>query len=567
VFNLLLACGLGVAARGEFRLPSGGRGERPAPVPPFATAVEVEVARGGEVVVPLQLRGPGAILEFKFPSLPRQGRLGEARVVSETRGTVVYRHGGERGSGTDSFTYRIRTFGGVSAAARVAVRVVDAAPVLDAPMELDFGDLARGRLGSRELPVRNVGGGWLEGVVSVGPPWRLEGEGQYALGPGERAVFRIEVDGGGEGETRGAARFSSTPAYETTLRANRLPPVTVEPARVELGAEGGERRGSFRLKNTTGEALAVSLALGARLEGEESVELGPGEAREIAVAVKPGDPSGVREGVRVVGGGTERGIEVVGPPLPAAWSVSAVRLEFAARGEVRPLVVENIGGEPGEIAFVAGAGFRAEGPPERRVKPGERAEWQVVWEGGPRGVGVVRSGTWMAEIGLSGSLPVPVVARPTASPSPSPVAEEEAPREGVRPWRPTVGEIGVTHATLEFPDGGEAIAEYRAEERWLEIGQEKQLVERWVAPGTIRVVREHGRVALRVDGMQAGVRHDLRVIGMGPTGERVTTSGAVGFSTRPKGGGGGSGAWFWGGVAAAVIAAGIAWRFQRRKWN
>ncbi|MFV1995187.1 MAG: hypothetical protein ACC661_07105, partial [Verrucomicrobiales bacterium] len=130
---------------------------------PNAQPVTVRVIRGESVEISLQAATSSTKrVEFMLRSMPGHGVLGEI-VIDPEKGdlaSIVYTASVEKGVTEDLFTFAARHGGGrVSAAAEVRIEILEPVPLLDLPVEVDFGPVFLGDTGAALLVITNRGTG------------------------------------------------------------------------------------------------------------------------------------------------------------------------------------------------------------------------------------------------------------------------------------------------------------------------------------------------------------------------------------------------------------------------
>ncbi len=351
--------------------------------PPQGKAITVEVARGGSVTIPLtgsdrKLRD----LRFGIDRGPRHGRLGGITSAGPRKATVTYTHGDDEDSVQDSFVYSVKAGTGGTGRATVTIKVVDAAPVLAAPATVDFGEVVLGETPIKSFQLANLGGGVIEGDVTLPPPFHLETPGDFSLRRGKSRDFAVSFAPDRPGEFMQRVSPSPSDGSVIVFRGRALEPFQARPASTVLAAAADDTRATS--------VLITNLALTnlvIRITGPEGTPVRM--PREVAVA------AGGTATVELMIPASEKGavqdftVAFASPDYSSEWQFSAppipARLEVFAPpdfGEVEPgrtaeavLAVRNTGGTHGHLRMHLGPLIRpVESTEAIDLAPGETRE-------------------------------------------------------------------------------------------------------------------------------------------------------------------------------------------------
>lgn len=161
------------------------------PAPPQADAGTARVLRGEQVTIELRghYGGSGSV-QFVIVRRPAHGRLSGLRTLSDNRASIEYTQDGRHAGASDVFAYVVQAGGRASSPAEVRILVNEAPARLEAPEEIDFGEIVAGESATRELPIKNAGGGILIGNLTVSSPWVIA-PAEYRLAAGETQTITI----------------------------------------------------------------------------------------------------------------------------------------------------------------------------------------------------------------------------------------------------------------------------------------------------------------------------------------------------------------------------------------
>lgn len=556
---LWAACGLSLPA-------SAAREEKKEPLPPpppQAVEQKVEVPRGQAVQIPLKIYGSQReTLRFLIRSAPEHGKLTAPKATGKEAAMVTYTPPADYEVTEDQFTYAAGSSAGVSAAAAVTIRIVDAPSLLAIPGELPFAPLLAGQKAPKEFEITNRGGGVAAGVIQVAPPWKLEGVPEYRLPEGMSRTVRVIFAPTEAGAFRGEIRFSSHPTHTTVLRGEAQAPLTVIPELLELTHPPGDpQRGlEAKMENHTDAPQTVALKPGEGLKvSPESLTIPPQSSASFQIRAAEGNLGPIESVLQVVAEQVEFEIPVkaarVKPVLQAA--LRELRLERPPAGG-RPagtVVVENVGGEEGFWRWELLAPFMTL-ETEARIAPGAQVTIPIQLEAQASG----NYRTILKIIGEQQTLEIPVLgdamiaenaaARKTAAPSQprraatpssqflqaSTASEAEEPQAVPYPYK----RIGIKERT---PDRLVLVwlAEqyrpeaYRVERRFLSLDAENELKIDWspVPQQTVQAFDKKG-VRAELTGLEPDQLYVLRLTVEQPGSPERIEVGGIEVTTPSK---------------------------------
>ena len=410
--------------------------KKPERVSPKAENVEVEVARGGTVRIPLRgFERSLNPLTARPLTKPDHGRLsGLEQYKGPERqgpGSITYTHGDDEDSVTDSFAFEVKAgMTGRTGRGRVMIKIIDATPVLSiTPELLDFGPAAPGDPPTRRVvELANIGGGILTGFLRPTEPFALEDDGSFVLRRGEKTRIPLLFAPERAGEFRFPLQPVAGDPALLILKGLGLPPLALEIAEETFSANPNQTRIAIAVvKNQSARPRTVSIGLPPEspVEAIADFALGPGESADVILRI----PAERKEylppfGVRFESEGQAELREFSAPALPAALRIVAPP-DFA---EVRPgtvarasLILGNDGGTPAEgkllpsesispasgaTAFTLPPGTEMAIPLELRLKPDQAAPAEIT----------------ISSLGKEVMIPVTARIAPASSPTPTPSA-------------------------------------------------------------------------------------------------------------------------------------------------
>lgn len=381
--------------------------KKPERVSPKAVNVEVEVARGGSVRIPLRgFERNLNPLTARPLTRPQHGRLSpvEQNKSPERQGPayLTYTHGDDEDSVSDTFAFEVKAgMTGRTGRGRVMIKIIDASPVLSiTPELLDFGPAAPGDPPTRRVvELANIGGGVLTGFLRPTEPFVLQDEGSFVLRRGEKTRIPLLF----APERAGEFVFHLPPVAGDPalliLRGLALPPLALEIAeQTFLPNLDQSRSARVVVKNQSALPRTVSIGLPPEspVEAVADFALEPGESKEVNLRL-PAERKAYLPpfDVRFESAGQAELREFSAPAIPAALEDIA-ELDF---GAVRPgsvatatLILGNAGGTPAEgklllpasispangaTAFTLSPGKKLPIPLELRLKPGQALPTEV----------------------------------------------------------------------------------------------------------------------------------------------------------------------------------------------
>ena len=381
--------------------------KKPERVSPKAENVEVEVARGGSVRIPLRgFERNLNPLTARPLTKPDHGRLSGLEQYNgpERQGPayLTYTHGDDEDSVTDTFAFEVKAgITGRTGRGRVIIRIIDATPVLSiTPELLDFGPAAPGDPPTRRVvELANIGGGILTGFLRPTEPFALEDDGSFVLRRGEKTRIPLLFAPERAGEFRFPLQPVAGDPALLTLKGLALPPLVLEIAEETFSANPDQSRIAIAVvKNQSARPRTVSIGLPPEspVEAIADFALGPGESAEVILRIPPGRKEYVPPfGVRFEGEGHAELREFIAPAIPAALRVVAppdfgevkprtvakasllVRNDGGALAEFKLLPHESISPASGATAFTVSPGMELAIPLELRLKPDQNLPAEI----------------------------------------------------------------------------------------------------------------------------------------------------------------------------------------------
>lgn len=235
------------------------RREPPIVIPPLVVPVDVEVQKGGRVVIDLQ---PQLTRESStrvlLRSQPVHGTLRELAAEEPGMLRVEYRHNPTSTATEDSFLYAARSRNSaVSSPAIVRIRIVEAPARLHVADEIRMPEVFPQKSSSAALILRNAGGGVLRGRFTVPSPWHVDEPAEFAIPSGQTREFTLHFSPPSVGRYHEAIVFSDNLAPNLILKGECLPPYHIAPEQREAALLGLQRELTFTLHNRTGAVLPL----------------------------------------------------------------------------------------------------------------------------------------------------------------------------------------------------------------------------------------------------------------------------------------------------------------------
>jgi len=345
---------------------SEGKGESRPQRPPVAKAAQVTAVRG----VPVEIRLTGLTastrqLQFIVRRNPGQGRL-LGQPVPAGKDTAIVRYEADPGStaATDTFSFAVKVEGSSSSEeAEVTVRLVDPAPVLEAPPGMDLGRMLANEPQERTFTIRNKGNAPYKAAVPLpeGWAWIAPSNGEFEIGPGAsvEATLRVRMREAGELDQK----VTLLPGTVIRFIGRALPPFLGYPALLRLQWEPGtaKRTWHFSLRNNRPDPLTIGLSAPTGLTIPGTVTVPFAETQEVTVTAT-GDVSKVWTGkIRMESPGWSQEINFEAPAAPAWVELNGSSQEAALDFGVLPpgeeaktsreVVLRNIGGTPSLVRW------------------------------------------------------------------------------------------------------------------------------------------------------------------------------------------------------------------------
>ena len=225
----------------------------------LARAVKVEVIRGGEVDLPIDVVLPVCgDVSIQISRPPRFGSL--QPIESRSTSSLVYRYVNDSTvkSSDDSFEFRIKAPGQAWSTHTASIRIKDPPGVLSViPAKVDFGKVAIGSTAHRTILLCNSFGAPVSGTLLLAAPWSLVGDGTYTLAEKETHSFEIQFK-----PTEAKAENSQLKAAPESLNFPTVPvlgegivPFLIESTRAIVTTE--HPKAVFKITNSSESEMTV----------------------------------------------------------------------------------------------------------------------------------------------------------------------------------------------------------------------------------------------------------------------------------------------------------------------
>jgi hypothetical protein len=359
--------------------------EKARPARPAGKSIEVEVARGGSVRIPL--RGYERNLnrlQYKPIGSPRHGKLSRVDQPGASEGQapgyVIYTHGNDENSVSDTFDFEVIATTGLRGRGRITIRVLDApAQLLVTPTSLDFGTTAIGDTPVRRtVELANAGGGVIQGFLEIPEPFALADEGMFVLRRGEKAKIPVVF----APQRAGTYSFTVQPVpgdrAALTLKGEALQPFAVESSGSEFRKQPDQSRTAgavVKNQSQSPQRISVVLPADSPVEQVPAFELSPGETTEVTLRIPAATKTRVAPfGVRFETADHAVLLEFQAPAIPPNLTIvslpdfGTVKSGTAAKAT---LVLSNVGGAVADCRLQTPKNLTTEdGAPAFAVPPG-----------------------------------------------------------------------------------------------------------------------------------------------------------------------------------------------------
>lgn len=454
--------------------------------PPQGKDVKVQVARGGNVSIPLQgFDRNGRLLKFGIDpkQSPRWGRTGEIRPTGKNRASIIYTHGNDDQSNQDEFYYTVRlTTGGMTGRAKVTVEVIDAPASLMLPMEVDFGQVALGDPPAlTNVHLANLGGGIIEGNLNPPKPFEVD-DGFFSLGRNQSQRIRARFVPTKTGLFSYEVKPSpADPNAATTFRGEAIAPFEIRGETTTLKTDqSGARRVDLDVVNLSQQPQSIrpELPPNSPAQVDEVGIVQPGSFNRVSVRLPADHPTGIASfHVNFIGKHYAETVELSAPALPAHVEVIQP-LDFGIITPGKSFTAEfglrNSGGLPiqGRLALAAPLSQPSGQVPAFDLKPGATQSFSIVIKIPANPESTIRPESLNIELG-DRKLTVPVLAvvqtpepSPTPAPTPAPSLYSWVLDQDIRytaaaklEWRPLTGWTGFRLERRDEPTG-----------QWIKVG-------------------------------------------------------------------------------------------------
>jgi hypothetical protein len=559
---------------GNFAMAEINALKLPSP-PPQAVPSEVQVQRWGEARISLRIAGSAVAPEFRIRDRPRSGSLSDPVRTDELSGEVLYRHTGGEQELEDSFSYSVKSTRGVSAPAKVTIKIVDPPPDFAVPESIDFGELIAGTESEPFLlEIRNRGGGTIEGKIEVTTGWRIERETGYRLGMYDLAIFTLVAAPKSPGATVGSVSFSSHPGYGTKLKVRALPALSVVPPELEMkpSAPGLAREARLTLANAGPNPVAVHLQGDRRLLLPKPFSVAGESRTTITVALPAADVASFSGTIQIEGDGFDFIIPVKasseGPPLRIDPDrISFGDVQAAATGRAQAMLT-NLGETAVEVVLGAQDPVAIEGPTRLLLQPGESKPIAIRWS--PARPGNLRSQLDARSPVGDVSAALEGVALPSRNEKPAPESKSQQQPTPAPPTLAAIDSVRVKdRTTREFkvawnlPKGSEP-CRFRLERSQLRVGPGGKGLFEWIPLQNVTYTRNGSTVTAHVTGLSPGQPCTMRIAVIGPGNKTLPSAPfQVQLNPEPRRW---SPPWFWlGGLVLVGAASWRAWRAVRNR--
>ncbi len=309
---------------------------------------------------------------FRLGTRPAHGTLSEPRAVPEAGDKAVVTYTAGAGSAdADSFTFRVKHDDtATSGSATVRLRILDPAPDLQAPEELDFGQVVVGETVVRSLVLANQGTADFAAALPLQPPWRLQqGSPEVRVAAGARVEINVLFAPWQPGEATARLAYPGVEKTRTLLKGRALAPVHLEPSLVQMKWDPSARlrRASVTLENRLNAPVDYVLAASPRVQfSAERGTLPALGSADVAVELPLPDTADLQSLLSVTSNGVREEVPVTAAPAPALLALReslGLKRSGTTSYTIDPqategaLVVANEGGEEASLAVTLPDGW------------------------------------------------------------------------------------------------------------------------------------------------------------------------------------------------------------------
>lgn len=525
--------------------------------PPMAQPQSVSIFRGRSIDIPLRAQGrtPGQ-LKFFIRSLPAKGRLGEIRLTGPKSAEVTYRHD-DTSEGIDSFTFAVQAIdSAVSAAAPITIAISEESPALTVVKSVDFGTLEVGTTREEQVVLRNSGGGMLEGIVEVSPPWKVIGSTEYRLGRNQQSKVRILCAPDEQQDYSARLVFSHDARAAVELTASAISPFDFDPPReIELSSHdvGTLRSGGVVIRNRTAQDRTLKISVPPEIASPNRVFIPAGGEEKIALQTAPGFLGALEGTASFESEGFKHRIPVRVYALQPVLRIEPREgLDF---GQIEPrrrhkgfLRIKNEGGSAARLqARVPREILLVPDPNSAILQPGETRLFEVAFEASS--AGDYRSEI-VIESGAGKPAAIPVTSQVNAQPSEAQKVPTTALNSAARPAAtapeslqssnsiPAVKEIKVLKASNRLFEvgwtkpGPDPVA-WIVQQRHLEVTDAAPPKAVWKELTNVRFFEQNDTIGARFENLAPGQLWFLRVLSIDQQGRRSAPSPTFRMSSAP----------------------------------
>lgn len=347
---------------------------------PVPVTGRVEALKGHEIQFEIraEAKTPGATVEFLIRTFPSAGKIVSlvSKPYERNKAIVTYYADPASSATADAFAFAVRYRGGrYSAEMRYDIDLVDLKTEIQAPSEVDFGEVMIGSEAVCDITIRNLGNGSMERQVFLAAPWHLldPADGKLNLGPRGARVLKVAFRPELTGETSYFLSLSRSKEGTTKLFGKGADPFQLVEEALELAIDGesGTRQGEIELLNPGTKAVMLEARASSRLQNSlnESYFLAPGKTTRVPVSLAATDTAPFDGTVQFfLSNGYSKSVRVFAPVVPArievkvANAISSEVINFgkieAGRSTERGVIITNRGGVAVPLEFHIPEPFR-----------------------------------------------------------------------------------------------------------------------------------------------------------------------------------------------------------------
>ncbi len=370
---------------GDAQIFNRGSGSTPAaPTDPgFPTPVsgKVRALKGQQITFELtsETKSPASIVEYLVRDFPLAGNIDSLQTKENARSKAVMKYTPKLNTAatTDVFTFSVRYPGGRwSAPRKFEIELIDAVPIMEGPVAVDFGQVMIGDEAVKEIYIRNSGNAIYDKTLKLQEPWHLVSpkDGRVTVPIGGSKMLKVAFRPFRTESTTYQFTVNRNPGGVTQLRADGFKPFSIKNPELKLVAndKNGTREGSITVISHAPKTIMLKVKTSERLRLESQSNelfLGPGTEKTVPVYLPSSDAASFGGTIEVsADSGYLQNANITAETLPGRLSIeipgsqggTLINMGDVVAGQVAQsgIVLKNIGGEPINVDVEVQAPFK-----------------------------------------------------------------------------------------------------------------------------------------------------------------------------------------------------------------